>query len=970
MAGDEDRSEGGPVLAEGSISEDTTTSATQSSSKWKEADDASEEQEAPTTGSQNPDEGGNLESDGAAPAWFTPYLNRLAQLEKAADDRTKSTSNTPSTSNNDRELSLEVKRLSMEKWQPGRGFDRNEIRSNVLVVYYKTVIKMSATDKSSNTSELLEVPQRVQINSRPLLAELEFMTGTTMARTPCVMIPPFKVFVTYRDKIAEELKAKKASISQWETDMEKESRLIGPRDARAEEEKKREKLAMEHLECLLTWIDEDLAGALELRKQVQSRTLKRISYENLWHLFRVGDMVFNNEEALKGRDMDWLTYPRAYRVYQIAGGRPSIGGTRRVSQLDTSPAPTSTDKGPEKRDGNQDEFKIPFRVGLHCTDYDGSYFSPYFGAATFTFRDFKGEKPIMELEFYPADFDPNYATRRQYLIDRGRKFLELLQPSHRYYNGLTLNEDPEDIDGEVVVDPRTCVEMEPENMVFDDEGLSRIKFSNQSAEFYEATGCGDESCSGCTNNWDDNLLEYKYYDDYLPEEHGLQTIWASDAKSKITDEHLVYMPRDIPGFVLRTRTWKWLDIELIKRVEEQEQEERLGFEELVINQKHKDMVLALVRSHHSGPRAEAGGSMDLVRGKGRGLIILLHGAPGVGKTSTAETVAAYTKRPLYPITCGDIGEKADQVEKTLEKHFQLAHKWGCVLLLDEADVFLAKRTEGDVQRNALVSVFLRTLEYYSGILFLTTNRLGVIDEAFHSRIKMSFFYDNLNWERSRKIWRNCLNKIKRANDKASNTDDQLMVECVDEDAILDFAHAHFEANRRLSQWNGRQIRNAFQTAIALARYDLHAKADKRMAAGKLSKEDAERKEKWRTVKLTAEHFEKVAEVTTEYHKYVKRMQKGKTPEQLAVLSQLRATGEESETATPTLSGRPRLFRQAVSTEEMPGKGRMKKKMVAQQPGSVSDSEERRPPEPAKKKNGKQPDSESNSSGGVSDSDDD
>lgn len=41
-------------------------------------------------------------------------------------------------------------------------------------------------------------------------------------------------------------------------------------------------------------------------------------------------------------------------------------------------------------------------------------------------------------------------------------------------------------------------------------------------------------------------------------------------------------------------------------------------------------------------------------------------------------------------------------EENLEKNFQLAHKWGCVLLLDEADVFLKARDE-DIQRDAIVS---------------------------------------------------------------------------------------------------------------------------------------------------------------------------------------------------------------------------------------------------------------------------
>jgi AAA+ superfamily predicted ATPase len=57
----------------------------------------------------------------------------------------------------------------------------------------------------------------------------------------------------------------------------------------------------------------------------------------------------------------------------------------------------------------------------------------------------------------------------------------------------------------------------------------------------------------------------------------------------------------------------------------------------------------------------------------------------VGKTSTAECVADYTKRPLYPITCGDIGDNATTVESNLEKNFSLARQWNCVLLLDEAE---------------------------------------------------------------------------------------------------------------------------------------------------------------------------------------------------------------------------------------------------------------------------------------------
>lgn len=103
------------------------------------------------------------------------------------------------------------------------------------------------------------------------------------------------------------------------------------------------------------------------------------------------------------------------------------------------------------------------------------------------------------------------------------------------------------------------------------------------------------------------------------------------------------------------------------------------------------------------------------------------------------SIADLVQRPLYPITCGDLGSTALEIEKELSKHFDRASRWDCVMLLDEADVFLARRSREDHTRNAIVSVFLRMLEYYKGILFLTTNRIGTFDEAFKSRIHISLF---------------------------------------------------------------------------------------------------------------------------------------------------------------------------------------------------------------------------------------
>lgn len=190
---------------------------------------------------------------------------------------------------------------------------------------------------------------------------------------------------------------------------------------------------------------------------------------------------------------------------------------------------------------------------------------------------------------------------------------------------------------------------------------------------------------------------------------------------------------------------------------------------------------------------------DLIAGKGNGLIMLLHGGPGTGKTLTAESVAEIAEMPLYNVTCGDIGTSADAVEKYLQTVLVLGKAWNCVLLLDEADIFLEERTLSDLERNSLVSVFLRTLEYYDGILILTSNRVGIFDEAFKSRIQVALHYPNLDRIARKKIWKNFFD----------------MMEMDEEDVNLDELNQHM-AELAGQDMNGREIRNALTTARQLA----------------------------------------------------------------------------------------------------------------------------------------------------------
>lgn len=191
------------------------------------------------------------------------------------------------------------------------------------------------------------------------------------------------------------------------------------------------------------------------------------------------------------------------------------------------------------------------------------------------------------------------------------------------------------------------------------------------------------------------------------------------------------------------------------------------------------------------------------------------------------------------------------MESNLQTSFQLAQTYDCVMLLCEADIFLAERTPADIQRNALVSgmwllllpmepfslmclVFLRFLESYEGVLFLTTNRTGGFDEAFKSRIHLTLYFPPLKWPQTQKIWESHIRRAAAQNDQIDINVAELLRYAKD-------LYLRQEIVKELgSVWNGRQIRNAFQNAIALASFK--PKAGVR-------------------TKLTKEYFEKVASIS-------------------------------------------------------------------------------------------------------------
>ncbi|RDL36239.1 Uncharacterized protein BP5553_06851 [Venustampulla echinocandica] len=761
--------------------------------------------------------------------------------------------------------------------------------------------------RSNSFPIIRQNPTRIRIHSQKLLKVLESIAQTagrsfvTSGTSAITFLSPFKLFATLEPSIRERLagleladqerhsnglqsEMKSISINGDNTsgatswvdsrlssvpeygegcgDVSRSSAEIRPSvdrytsSASKTRDGEDDKETLQHLRLLVELFDTDLKPMFDMRRQIKEKTLTSIAYADLWHLFEYGQDVTSSESRL-----------RVYRVLRWTGGRETLAKHGMYAELQAR----ATDDAQSFQ--KTDIMNNALIIECVSFEFDGHQYGPV--QKTFLIRKYDGEKPIASLPIYPLAFAPDRDQIWERLIKRGNFYLQLSRvdkPAHKHYSGLTLDEPREEIDSQIIVDTRMAVLRYYTDLT--PIGLGNLTEHNLRETYEETVNptitngvCSEDGC--CDNDWvhKDYTWQLQYEDQFF-DEHKAILAPTTDLVD-IDDEEKVLLPHYVYGFVLRSRKWAKFDIDFIR-----DMEYASGFDDLVLPTGHKETVRALVANHSRLPNTGGGTpngerSIDLVRGKGKGLVILLHGAPGVGKTSTAECVADTTRRPLFPITCGDIGDTASEVETNLEKNFQLAHKWGCVLLLDEADIFLQKRDKTDIRRNAIVSVFLRTLEYYSGILFLTTNRVGIFDPAFRSRIHISLYYPGLQKEATIQIWKMHLARtqaLKGENFKLHTKE------------ILKFAKTHYMELKKAKagSWNGRQIRNAFQTAIALAEFE---------ASGE-GVADATGSRQYNP-ELTERHFAKVAEASKEFDKYLRSTLGGQTDADVARLEQTR-----------------------------------------------------------------------------------
>lgn len=430
----------------------------------------------------------------------------------------------------------------------------------------------------------------------------------------------------------------------------------------------------------------------------------KVRYDDLWYLFKLGQIVY---EPQRTRNTSSSTAQALWRISRII--------------LPGDITYESRERGPV----------YCFKLICYYVDYNGKQY----GAApkTFNIYSYKDEKEVTSLCVYPLNYMEGHSSYMANARKNGKNFLDLISNKYGTYSGWTMVETPagEDVfgplsmhSGEIVlpehIDSDVLIDF---NEAFNYFPSWKTAFSAYGSQGVEASLGQDPDYKFYL--WDDakRIKAPKVIKDVMVLDDGVGTLQYNEFLKgnragvleggwekfpEDDDDLLALLPNRLIVYAFWERKFAHVDSRLVKKIESDDSKN--PFDQLEIEPQHRKMIQSVVSEHFLMKKVEerhrdasALISQDVIGNKGKGVVILLHGVPGVGKTATAEAIAHKWKRPLFPITCGDLGITAEAVEKSLSDIFRLANLWGCVLLLDEADVFIAKRDNKDISRNSLVS---------------------------------------------------------------------------------------------------------------------------------------------------------------------------------------------------------------------------------------------------------------------------
>ncbi|OAR02277.1 hypothetical protein LLEC1_05428 [Akanthomyces lecanii] len=535
----------------------------------------------------------------------------------------------------------------------------------------------------------------------------------------------------------------------------------------------------------------------------------------------------------------WTLFPRGTTVYSTDLESEFLGKVTKADYVTTSTG---------------ESF---LQIGVKVLRFNGESF--VWATKMLRLNSFSGNKPIKQLRHYPIGYHSNIATVYDRLQSRGKMMLDLQGLQYRCYNNVALywqdskSVSKHNVEGRILIDVSGYQKYQDDDLHRNSRRKSS-KRRNEDEDDLEDWGVGawddsdSDSDAESVNPFSDTSSATSYDSDALgpdrdqPEKRTLRK-QITESQCQRNKDMMLRRKDDLPflyglvgGYALKTKLWVEFYIEDIEPLVWND----TAYSHLVYDEQQKDLILSFVQHHSfanvtpaaapalpdttpsdssstanddadaSTPKRTLAPIEDVIVGKGQGLVILLSGPPGTGKTLMAEAVADRTHRPLVYLQAEDLGTHAGELGTRLKRLLTMAAEWNAVVLLDEADVFMAERDPNNIHRNELVSIFLRELEYFRGILFLTTNLYQTIDPAFRSRVSLHLLFASLPRDARRKVWHNFLSRL--APQSLAPASGEASASAQDAEVVRDGAAPTLsEADLDeigLWQLNGREIKNA------------------------------------------------------------------------------------------------------------------------------------------------------------------
>ncbi|KAI0555989.1 P-loop containing nucleoside triphosphate hydrolase protein [Xylaria curta] len=394
-----------------------------------------------------------------------------------------------------------------------------------------------------------------------------------------------------------------------------------------------------------------------------------------------------------------------------------------------------------------------WKISMEFIDWNGERSG--FSNTSTIISAYNGYRRISSLPVFPISFLEDEASYKASMIERGRIFEQIRGYHFMDVNGVKISIDGKEpvqrpIAGRVCIDAcayyTSCDIVKPYLKPLpqtEDNQDTKAEDTTEDSDNED----DDEYDSDSSAPRDSRFTAIKVEND-TTDKRPMERV---ENLAPLTDEQCLLATPWVKGFDLKSKQWYELRVDELRPITWNDE----AFDKLILPGDEKHLAWEFVEAKSLVQREEFD---DFITDKGRGLIMLMFGPPGVGKTLTAEAVADKSRVPLYTMSASELGTKPNTVEKALERVLNLCSMWNAILLLDEADVFLGARTSDSIERNELVAIFLRMLEYYKGTMFLTTNRIASIDPAFQSRIDLFLPYHDLTSEARRKVWCNFIER--------------------------------------------------------------------------------------------------------------------------------------------------------------------------------------------------------------------